>query len=141
MSRVFTLLHFCNIMLSICARCMQIIYCKRISRYFSLLDGYAISFNSPTKFTGEKVGDAHRGYAIRWTRTIYTYIRRYIFTPSCDCISSKFSICLFSLSLFFSPCSWQQKNEPYPTSSVHSVTRSREINSSRRSRVSSRNKQ
>lgn len=98
--RVFTFLYFCNIMLSICARCMQIIYCKRIPRYFSLLDGYAISFNSPTKFAGEKVGDAHRGYAIRWTRTVR--IRRYIFTPSCDCISSKFSVCLFPLSFSLS---------------------------------------
>lgn len=95
--RVF--LHFCNIVLSTCARCMQIIYCKRIPRYFSLLDGYAISFNSPTKFAGEKVGDAHRGYAIRWTRTVR--IRRYIFTPSAIAFRRNFPYaCFLSLFLF-----------------------------------------
>jgi len=81
--------------------CMQIIYCKRIPRHFhyQTVTQYLLtsrpSLREKVSERGEvrqACGAAHRGHAIYGRQETRTYIRRYIFTPSCDCISSKFSV-------------------------------------------------
>lgn len=66
---------------------------------FSLPDGRAISFNSPTNFAGKsrraRRGStrAHRGHATRLDKRIARISAViHIFAPPCDCISSKFSV-------------------------------------------------
>lgn len=89
--------HFFDVTFRVLGRRMQIIYCKRIPRYFHYQTA-AQYLLTPRRTLQEKVDE--RGVAS--TRRIAvmpygrqenrTYIRCYIFTPPCDCISSKFSV-------------------------------------------------
>lgn len=126
--RRHAILHFCSK-----ARSTRAVYANYLlqthSSLFSLLDGHAISFNSPTKFVEKSRPTSERAATGR-TRT--AGIRRYIFTPPCDCISSKFSVCRFARRGTGSA----KNNQPYPAPTVVRIylTSGREINAHPKSR-------
>lgn len=111
------LLHFYNVTLYALGVCKLFTVQTHLS-LFSLLDGHAISFNSPAKFARKKKERARRRVATRVARQFAPYGRRGSWISGV--IYSRLHAIAFRRNFSYvrvlSPWHWRQykNNEPYP---------------------------